>query len=142
VQNLRQGADPDRARSQQERQGISLINTLKGRRRRSSNSVDPRVTGEQRLAVHVSRIGKDAENPRADWGPQPGRAFRFAKPPGTGDPAAGSIPAGCTEPCPPTLQEAKPKAGTIRDRKSRKRTADGSRSPEAQASIIPGSPAF
>jgi len=47
----------------------------------------------------------------------------------------GSSPRGCTSVCPPTLQEAKPKAGTTRDVGSsrvrtapRKRTANGSQS--------------
>jgi hypothetical protein len=48
VQNLRQGADPERARPGQERQGISLIKTLKGRRHaRSSISANQEESGEQ-----------------------------------------------------------------------------------------------
>jgi hypothetical protein len=62
VQKLRQGADPVRARPGQARPGISLINTLKGRRRAEQHLRRSGAFGEQ-LSPSAFPIGTFAISP-------------------------------------------------------------------------------
>jgi hypothetical protein len=117
VQNLRQGADPGRARPGQERQGISPINTLKGRRPRSASpqglkrpasSLSGAKALEGRHEAH-ERIG-DCE-PAALPAQTPRRLMI----------RTGSSPDACTEACPQPCKRQSPR----QDRSAAKSRGNG-----------------